>query len=121
MGLDTSHDCWHGAYSSFMAWRQAIAKAAGYPGLLTMQGFGGNTPWDAYVDNPLTVLLSHSDADGEIAAADCATLADRLERLLPLLGKEPDYHPAISMYNRTVQFIAGLRDAASKGEAVDFH
>lgn len=21
MGLDTSHDCWHGSYSAFMAWR----------------------------------------------------------------------------------------------------
>lgn len=22
MGLDTSHDCWHGAYSAFTRWRQ---------------------------------------------------------------------------------------------------
>lgn len=31
MGLDTSHDCWHGAYSAFMRWRRAVAKAAGIP------------------------------------------------------------------------------------------
>ncbi len=30
MGLDTSHDCWHGAYSAFGRWRRAIAEAAGY-------------------------------------------------------------------------------------------
>lgn len=38
MGLDTSHDCWHGSYGSFMVWRMAIAKAAGVP-LALMQGF----------------------------------------------------------------------------------
>ena len=38
MGLDTTHDCWHGAYSAFMRWRTAVAKAAGIP-LLLMDGF----------------------------------------------------------------------------------
>lgn len=40
MGLDTSHDCWHGAYSAFMRWRQEIAKVAGIP-LMLMDGFYG--------------------------------------------------------------------------------
>ena len=39
MGLDTSHDCWHGAYSAFNRWRCAIAKAAGLPPLELMEGF----------------------------------------------------------------------------------
>lgn len=39
MGLDTSHDAWHGAYSAFMRWRQEIAKAAGLPPLTLMEGF----------------------------------------------------------------------------------
>lgn len=30
MGLDTSHDAWHGAYSAFRRWRDAISEAAGY-------------------------------------------------------------------------------------------
>lgn len=38
MGIDTSHDCWHGAYSAFMRWRQEIARAAGIP-LMIMEGF----------------------------------------------------------------------------------
>ena len=29
MGLDTTHDCWHGPYSSFMQFRRVIAKAVG--------------------------------------------------------------------------------------------
>lgn len=39
MGLDTSHDAWHGAYSAFMRWRQEIARAAGLPPLDLMEGF----------------------------------------------------------------------------------
>jgi hypothetical protein len=39
MGLDTSHDCWHGAYSAFMRWREKIADAAGLPPLQLMEGF----------------------------------------------------------------------------------
>lgn len=39
MGLDTTHDCWHGAYSSFMRWRRMLAKAAGLPPLGLMEGF----------------------------------------------------------------------------------
>ncbi len=38
MGLDTTHDCWHGAYSAFMRWRQMVAKVAGIP-LALMEGF----------------------------------------------------------------------------------
>lgn len=31
MGLDTSHDCWHGPYSQFMRWRTWLAAQIGYP------------------------------------------------------------------------------------------
>ena len=39
MGLDTTHNCWHGPYSAFMRWRRAIAEAAGFPPLDIMEGF----------------------------------------------------------------------------------
>lgn len=39
MGLDTTHECWHGAYSAFMRWRTELAKAAGLPPLPLMEGF----------------------------------------------------------------------------------
>lgn len=39
MGLDTSHDCWHGAYSAFMRWRETLARVAGLPPLRLMEGF----------------------------------------------------------------------------------
>ena len=39
MGLDTSHNAWHGAYSAFMTWRKKIAHLAGFPPLELMEGF----------------------------------------------------------------------------------
>lgn len=38
MGLDTTHDCWHGAYSSFGEWRREVAAVVGIP-LRLMEGF----------------------------------------------------------------------------------
>ncbi len=38
MGLDCSHNCWHGAYSAFNRWRHGLAKAAGIP-LDLMDGY----------------------------------------------------------------------------------
>ncbi len=31
MGLDTTHNCWHGGYMGFGVWREELAKAAGIP------------------------------------------------------------------------------------------
>lgn len=39
MGLDCSHNAWHGAYSAFMRWREELAKVAGLPPLALMEGF----------------------------------------------------------------------------------
>lgn len=39
MGLDISHNTWHGAYSAFTRWREKIAEIAGLPPLELMEGF----------------------------------------------------------------------------------
>lgn len=39
MGLDTTHNAWHGSYGYFYAWRVNIAKFAGYPPLELMEGY----------------------------------------------------------------------------------
>jgi hypothetical protein len=148
MGLDTTHNCWHGGYSSFNAWRDYVARAADIP-LWLMEGYSQAVDsailqdvqgpyvhaflkrvapylplsWDMLKPDILHVLLTHSDCDGEIAAADCGPLADRLEMLAPDIEQlivagegDLDWWRA-----RTPQFIAGLRLAASHGEAVEFH
>lgn len=70
----------------------------------------------------LETLLNHSDCDGEIAAADCAPLADAMELLLPALEIAGEGGGHIGNYvDKTKQFIAGLRDAAENHESVEFH
>lgn len=120
MGLDTSHDCWHGAYSAFKRFRVKLCEVAGYGDLEQREGFGGSKPWPE--SDPLVKLLNHSDCDGEIAWQDCTPIADRLASLLPALEVAGDGGGHIGSYHAvTVQFIAGLRLAASQEENVDFH
>lgn len=127
MGLDTTHDCFHGAYSRFHRFRNDIGIAAGFP---TVKGPDGLTvlalPWDA-VDEEVViegywkgqppdiiyVLLMHSDCEGFIMPRHCEPLADRLEQLLPELDNETS--------EQAQQFINGLRDAAEAWEFVQFH
>ncbi len=126
MGLDTTHDCWHGAYSAFHRWRNRIAQAVGID-LDKMEGFcpissdgRGGIPWSNLNTNPLHELLSHSDCDGDIPHGNCAAIADKLDELLPkLVGEDGGGHIG-SYVERTQQFIDGLRHAADAGEDVEF-
>lgn len=116
MGLDTTHDCWHGAYSRFMQWRIELAKAAGMPPLRDMRGFSGDRPcleWEDQVPDVIHVLLNHSDCDGEIAHSDCLPLARRLCVLAALVPEE--------WMQRTIEFAAGLLRAHNLNQNVEFH
>lgn len=132
MGLDTTHDAWHGAYSGFSEWRNALAEAAGYP-LETIDSGGYqhkvaapllDARWtDANYDgdwgnhppeDPLLILLVHSDCDGSIKAKHCQFIAGRLEQLLPKLTDE-------YAIRHTVDFIAGARRAHAANEDIEFY
>lgn len=137
MGLDCSHGAWHGAYSSFSRWRNAVAEAAGYsletgdhltyPALdwgslphATLEGIWQETPED-----PLLVLLAHSDCDGDIFPAQAGPLADRLEELLPEIAKKhaADWDHITrdgGMVAVTQRFIDGLRLAQLVNEPLRF-
>lgn len=139
MGLDTSHDCWHGAYLAFMRWRNALELAAGIPQREFDGGHGYkwkaadidwnsvtlaqlNGEWDKWPDDPLMILIVHQDCEGKIAAVHCGPLADRLEQLLPKLAEMGNGGGHIGAYvDETKQFIAGLRAAAEAQEDVEFH
>jgi hypothetical protein len=125
MGLDTSHNAWHGPYSSFHHWRIAVARASGLSIYeRRLQPSGSRPMWIMPdEDDILFVLLNHSDCEGVIEAQDCTPLADRLEGLLPAIvqaeAKEigyPDWYTT-----STTQFIKGLRLAASRNEPIEFH
>jgi hypothetical protein len=138
MGLDTSHDCWSGAYGAFSRWRDKLAEVAGYEFKLhegdyspapivdwnTLHADMANGPlmggWDETPADPLLILIAHSDCDGWIRHAQTGPLADRLEELLPLLpeGEAPGH--VRHWRNTTQRFIDGLRLAAANGEDVEF-
>lgn len=134
MGLDTSHDCWHGPYSSFMQFRRAIAVAVGIP-LDFMDGFEEQTKsrvsdipvlsqqlpirWDSLKPDALHKLLNHSDCDGQIEVADLIPIAERLEAVGPTLPDAGIDFPEFYR-DRAAKFAKGLRNAWSLNEPVIF-
>jgi hypothetical protein len=136
MGLDTSHDCWHGPYIAFTRFRNNLAIAAGY--VVKPVKYDGGTcdtaeidwerierdnpncfqgEWNTSEGDPLVYLIAHSDCDGVLHPPQANALADRLTALLPRL---PD--DGINPTRRQAErFIAGLRTAVTAGEDVDFH
>lgn len=141
MGLDTSHGCFHGAYSSFQRWRDKLAETADYtfyPGdgparfmidwgnIETTIGRDLFGEWKSIpvrpdgTPDPLIILLAHSDCEGKIQAKFTSALADRLEELVPLLGDEDGGGHVGSYADKTRTFIAGLRLAAENNEDVEF-
>lgn len=116
MGLDTTHDAWHGTYSSFNKFRTEMAKLIGMD-LQKMEGFGGNIPFNQFKDD-LTILLDHSDCDGEISPEDRKKLSIRLDELIA--GMPHDSTP-FSNIELAKQFSAGCKLAAEKNEPILFH
>ena len=140
MGLDTSHDCWHGAYSAFFRWRHKIAEVAGYciwnvnydagihrdTIMMEWHRYDQEThlmgEWEETPHDPLIVLFAHSDCEGLIHPAQGGPLADALEKLLPKLEEEGDGGGHIGSFREKTQtFIDGLRRACAAGEDVEFH
>lgn len=150
MGLDTSHNAWHGPYSSFNTWRREIAKCIGIP-LDLMQGFWPEESQTGFM-HPLGLVISMTNydaakvqLDGHIKNfplkwsaftpnplhellyhSDCdgeiewEKCRDIANELEKLLPLLPD-HPTGFFHDKTKQFIAGCRLAFSRKENIDFH
>lgn len=82
MGLDTTHGCWHGAYSAFMRWREKLAEVAGIP-LWLMEGFYEPPPADLVErTKPRAHAFKTSESGGFVAdrSSLMTALADSAER-----------------------------------------
>jgi len=135
MGLDTTHDCWHGAYSAFNRWRNKLAEVAGYSfftpedsffeapmidwGHITHDNLMGK--WEKTPDDPLIVLIVHSDCDGEIYPIQALSLITRLKELKDKLPDEDAGGHIGYWKDKTQQFIEGLEAAVKNNEVVGFH
>ena len=147
MGLDTSHDCWHGGYTAFMVWRRWVAERAGYPPLDMMRGFqmegqelplwieasglrygfGKHKPirpisWQPMAGDPLAILLSHSDCDGRIRWWDAEGIARRLLEVVREVKEDPDpREPHEARFaTAALRFARGLLRAHAAREDVEF-
>jgi len=137
MGLDCTHDAFHGSYSAFNRFRKAVAKAAGgsYPPHDIVHPETGepldNRFW--YIDTDkysrethpgLYIFLSHSDCDGEISPEDCEKVANDLEELLSIIdrmGMGTGHIARDGGYGAVCRrFIAGCRLAAKRREPLEF-
>lgn len=146
MGLDCSKDAFHGAYSAFNSFRQAVAHAVGgsYPphfkrdekGAL-LRGENDRPVRDEALDENsfytgdeytpanspgLWEFLTHSDCDGEISPELCKTVADELELLLDKMPEESFGHIARDGGYRAVlqRFIDGCRASHKDNEPLRF-
>lgn len=74
------------SYSGFMGFREKLAKEIGIE-LKTMDGFKADGISWGTVDNPISLLLNHSDCDGGLSCDDCEQI---YPELLKLIDKWPD-------------------------------
>ena len=117
MGLDTTHNAWHGPYSSFAKWRIWLASKIGLD-LDTMVGFGGDVEWsDTLKAHPLYPLLNHSDCDGELSPSECKLIAEGLGVIIRDHSDESDKH----FIGWCLEFRGVAILAASENAAIEFH
>lgn len=126
MGLDTSHNAWHGAYSSFNRFRYWLADKAGI-NLDEYYGYGSLKAKKelSSIKHKIMPLLNHSDCDGELTPAECKQIAEGIDEILNGLSKEEIEHPEntypFSNINKAKQFRDGCILAHSLNESIDFH
>lgn len=78
MGLDCSHNAWHGSCGTFMRWRKKIAEAAGLPPLELMEGFYVSLEDESWVPTLYHGLTTRESAYGQGSRPYLSDIDDRL-------------------------------------------
>ncbi|MGD1416469.1 hypothetical protein [Bacillus stercoris] len=133
MGLDTTHNAFHGAYSSFNNFRRFLLKSIGgsYPPHENKELMDGywyfGDGYSTETHKGLAEFFGHSDCDGEISPEMCKIVADELEAILPqveeLAKAEQSYGYTLrdgGWIAVTKQFIEGCRLAHERNEPLEF-
>jgi hypothetical protein len=115
MGLDTTHNAWHGPYSMFNTFRFALAKQIGI-NLNEYSGYkpSGQKSLDS-IEHDIMPLLNHSDCDGELSVSECERIVKGLNDIQSKL-KNPDN----DFLRQLIQFKNGCIEAISKNEPILF-
>jgi hypothetical protein len=117
MGLDTTHNAWHGPYSSFNRFRRSLAEQIGID-LTEYYGYGDPDGKDlASIDHDIMPLLNHSDCDGRLTPKECRRIESGLNSILAAFKDTPadfDFKESV------IQFRDGCKLAADKKEMLKF-
>lgn len=119
MGLDTSHNCWHGSYSSFNKFRYSLGRQIGV-NLDEYNGYGkGEIKELTSIKHDLLPLFNHSDCEGELTVKESEQIVKGLNSVLENFNEE--FGLPYDFKNKIIQFRDGCLDAISKNEIIDFH
>jgi len=131
MGLDCSHDAFHGSYGAFSRFRDALVECIGGRVDRGNTFEGEKSYWwfpegmNSSTNPGLYEFFSYSDCDGEISPEMCARLADEMEAILPFVEKWPDnlgghIERDGGFVAVTKRWIKGCRAAALEGVPLEF-
>lgn len=119
MGLDTTHNCFHGPYSTFNRFRHSVAMQIGI-NLDDYSAYNTNTEKDlSKLEHDLMPFFNHSDCDGILTVEESKRIAKGLTDVLENFNDsiEADYN----FKEMVEQFRDGCLDAISANEEIDFH
>lgn len=116
MGLDTTHGCWNGPYSSFGRFRKALASELGI-NLDECIGFGGDKVDLDKLEHDIQPLLNHSDCDGKLTPEEALRVANGLNEIYLKLPQHPDYD---DLKEKILQFRNGCIAAVKAKEDILF-
>ena len=125
MGLSVSHNAWSGGYRAFNEWRRMLGEIG------QAQPVCEPTPgmklgdWEETPDDPLAIIMAHSDCGGHVRAEHAGPLAERLREILKRQGGFTLHVPTgwdLQEFLRVTEaFAEGLEAAGSAGEPLEFH
>lgn len=133
MGLDVTHDAFHGAYSAFNRFRRFVLKSIGgsFPPhedeTLNREYWYWGEGYSSETHKGLLEFFGHSDCDGEISPEMCKVVAEELESILPNIIELVKTEESGGHIFRnggyvevTKDFIEGCRLAYERNEMLEF-
>lgn len=119
MGLDTTHNCWHGPYSSFNRFRHSLASQIGI-NLDEYVGYGPTEGKDLNsIQHGIRPLLNHSDCDGFLTVKEAKEIAKGLSNILENFDEEIEAD--FNFKENIEQFREGCLLAVKENKKIEFH